>query len=150
MAGPTFGLDRAARRHEIRVEGALSAEAAVALGLLYESGLIWYATTVLDPIVRGWLGLLVALAVIQLGAGAAGLGSIMSPAQLFVYAIVTSVSVPCVATLAALRGEFGWRPALTMCGATLGIALADRGDPGPTVGDGLRVTTRRAVAQERY
>ena len=120
----------------------------VALGLLYESGLIWYATTVLDPVVRGWLGLpsvaglalvfaflrkelalqlLVALAVIQLGAGAAGLGSIMSPAQLFVYAIVTSVSVPCVATLAALRGEFGWRPALAMCGATLGIALAAGG-----------------------
>ncbi len=117
----------------------------VALGLLYESGLIWYATAVLDPVVRGWLGLpsvaglalvfaflrkelalqlLVALAVIQLGAGAAGLGSIMSPPQLFVYAIVTSVSVPCVATLAALRGEFGWRPALAMCGATLGIALA--------------------------
>jgi hypothetical protein len=39
------------------------------------------------------------------------------------YAIVTSVSVPCVATLAALRGEFGWRPALTMSGATLVIAL---------------------------
>jgi ferrous iron transport protein B len=120
----------------------------VALGLLYESGLIWYATAVLDPVVRGWLGLpsvaglalvfaflrkelalqlLVALAVIQLGAGAAGLGSIMSPAQLFVYAIVTSVSVPCVATLAALRGEFGWRPALAMCSATLGIALAAGG-----------------------
>ena len=120
----------------------------VALGLLYESGLIWYATTVLNPVVRGWLGLpsvaglalvfaflrkelalqlLVALAVIQLGAGAAGLGSIMSPAQLFVYAIVTSVSVPCVATLAALRGEFGWRPALAMCGASLGIALAAGG-----------------------
>lgn len=117
----------------------------VALGLLYESRLIWYATAVLDPVVRGWLGLpsvaglalvfaflrkelalqlLVALAVIQFGAGAAGLGSIMSPAQLFVYAIVTSVSVPCVATLAALRGEFGWRPALAMCGATLGMALA--------------------------
>jgi ferrous iron transport protein B len=117
----------------------------VGLGLLYESGLIWYATAVLDPVVRGWLGLpsvaglalvfaflrkelaiqlLVALAVIQLGTGVAGLGSIMSPAQLFVYAIVTSVSVPCVATLAALRGEFGWRPALAMCGATLGIALA--------------------------
>jgi Fe2+ transport system protein B len=39
------------------------------------------------------------------------------------YAIVTSVSVPCVATLAALRGEFGWRRALTMSGATLVMAL---------------------------
>jgi ferrous iron transport protein B len=132
----------------VRTAAPIMLVGSVALGLLYESGLVWYATAVLDPVVRGWLGLpsvaglalvfaflrkelalqlLVALAVIQLGAGAAGLGSIMSPAQLFVYAIVTSVSVPCVATLAALRGEFGWRPALAMCGATLGIALAAGG-----------------------
>lgn len=129
----------------VRTAAPIMLAGSVVLGLLYESGLIWYATVVLDPVVRGWLGLpsvaglalvfaflrkelalqlLVALAVIQLGAGAAGLGSIMSPAQLFVYAIVTSVSVPCVATLAALKGEFGWRPALAMSGATLGIALA--------------------------
>ncbi len=132
----------------VRTAAPIMLVGSVVLGLLYESGLIWYATAVLDPVVRGWLGLpsvaglalvfaflrkelalqlLVALAVIQLGAGAAGLGSIMSPAQLFVYAIVTSVSVPCVATLAALRGEFGWRPALAMCGATLGIALVAGG-----------------------
>ena len=43
--------------------------------------------------------------------------------QLFVYAIVTSVSVPCVATLAALAGELGWRTALAMCGATLALAI---------------------------
>jgi ferrous iron transport protein B len=117
----------------------------VGLGLLYESGYIWGATAVLDPIVKGWLGLpsvaglalvfaflrkelalqlLVALAVVQLGASAANLGTIMSPAQLFVYAVVTSVSVPCVATLAVLKSEFGWRPALAMSGATLVIALA--------------------------
>jgi ferrous iron transport protein B len=132
----------------VRTAAPIMLAGSVGLGLLYESGLIWYATAILDPIVRGWLGLpsvaglalvfaflrkelalqlLVALAAIQLGAGAAGLGSIMSPAQLFVYAIVTSVSVPCVATLAALRGEFGWRPALAMSGASLGIALAAGG-----------------------
>ena len=118
------------------------------LGLLYESGWIWGATAVLDPVVKGWLGLpsvaglalvfaflrkelalqlLVALAVIQLGSGAASLGSIMSPAQLFVYAIVTSVSVPCVATLAALRGEFGWRTTAGICASTLAIALLSGG-----------------------
>jgi ferrous iron transport protein B len=119
-----------------------------ALGLLYESGWIWGATAVLDPVVKSWLGLpsvaglalvfaflrkelalqlLVALAVIQLGSGAASLGGIMSPAQLFVYAIVTSVSVPCVATLAALRGEFGWRTTVAICGSTLAIALVAGG-----------------------
>ena len=120
----------------------------VVLGLLYESGLVWGAMAILDPVVKGVLGLpsiaglalvfaflrkelalqlLVALAVVQVGAGAASLGSIMTPAQLFVYAIVTPVSVPCVATLATLRGEFGWRPALAMSGATLVIALAAGG-----------------------
>ena len=94
---------------------------------------------------RGWLGLpavaglalvfaflrkelaiqlLVALAVIEFGAAAASLDTFLSPAQLFVYAVVSSVSVPCVATLATLAGEFGWRAALAMSGATIGIALA--------------------------
>ena len=107
----------------VRAAAPLMLIGSVVLGLLYQSGLIWGATAILDPVVKGWLGLpsiaglalvfaflrkelalqlLVALAVVQLGAGAAGLGSIMTPAQLFVYAIVTSVSVPCVATLAAL------------------------------------------------
>jgi ferrous iron transport protein B len=116
----------------------------IALGIAYETGAIWPVASVLDPIVIGWLGLpsvaglamvfgflrkelalqlLVALAVVQMGAVAASLDSFMSPAQLFVFAITTSVSVPCAATLAALKSEFGWRPALTMCAATLAIAL---------------------------
>jgi ferrous iron transport protein B len=129
----------------VRAAAPLMLVGSIVLGLLYQSGLIWGATAILDPVIKGWLGLpsiaglalvfaflrkelalqlLVALAVVQLGAGAAGLGSIMTPGQLFVYAIVTSVSLPCVATLAALRGEFGWRPALTMAGASLAIAIA--------------------------
>jgi ferrous iron transport protein B len=118
------------------------------LGLAYETGVIWPVARLLDPIVIGWLGLpsvaglamvfgflrkelalqlLVALAVVQLGATAATLNSFMTPGQLFVFAIVTSVSMPCAATLAALAGEFGWRPALTMLGTTLTIALAAGG-----------------------
>lgn len=120
----------------------------VVLGLLYEAGWIWGAAAILDPVVVGWLGLpsvaglalvfaflrkelalqlLVVLAVAVHGAGAASLGVLMSPAQLFVYAIVTSVSVPCVATLAALAGELGWRTAMAMSAATLGIAVVAGG-----------------------
>jgi Fe2+ transport system protein B len=36
---------------------------------------------------------------------------------------VTSVSVPCAATLAALSGELGWRTAVAMSAATLGLAV---------------------------
>jgi ferrous iron transport protein B len=120
----------------------------IVLGLAYETGTIWPAAKLLDPVVIGWLGLpsvaglamvfgflrkelalqlLVALAVVQLGATAATLSSFMTPGQLFVFAIVTSVSMPCAATLAALIGEFGWRPALAMLATTLTIALAAGG-----------------------
>jgi ferrous iron transport protein B len=116
----------------------------VILGLLYEGNLIWPAARVLDPVVVGWLGLpsvaglamvfgflrkelalqlLVALAVVHFGPAAASLDSFMTPGQLFVFAIATAVSMPCAATLAALRGEFGWRPTLVMCATTLAIAL---------------------------
>ncbi len=129
----------------VRAAAPLMLVGSVVLGLLYQSGLIWGATAILDPLVVGWLGLpsiaglalvfaflrkelalqlLVALAVVQLGAGAAGLGSIMTPSQLFVYAIVTSVSLPCAATFATLRSEFGWRPSLIMAGSSLAIAIA--------------------------
>ena len=118
------------------------------LGGMYESGLIWPIANVIRPVITGWLGLpavagvalvfsflrkelalqlLVALAVVQLGASAANLGTFMTAAQLFVYAVVTSVSVPCVATVAALTSEFGRRTALVMSGATIGIALAAGG-----------------------
>ncbi len=118
----------------------------IALGLAYETGLVWPATTILDPVVVGWLGLpsvaglalafaflrkelalqlLLVLAVGTAAAAAAGgsLGDLMTPAQLFVYAVVTSVSIPCAATLAALGGELGWRTAGAISAATLGLAI---------------------------
>lgn len=120
----------------------------ILLGFLYESHLVWSVAGVLNPVIVGWLGLpsvagialvfaflrkelalqlLVTLAVVQFGAGAASLGSFMTPGQLFVYAIVTSVSVPCVATLAALAAELGWRPAAAMSAGTLAIAIGAGG-----------------------
>ncbi len=114
------------------------------LGLIYESGLWVPLASILGPITETLLGLpaiagvaivfaflrkelalqlLLALAIVQYGAGAATLGGFMSSAQLFVFAIVVSISVPCAATLATLADEFGWRPALGMAGATLVLAL---------------------------
>jgi ferrous iron transport protein B len=120
----------------------------IALGIIYETGLIWPIKSAIAPVVEGWLGLpavaglalgfaflrkelalqlLVALAVVEFGAAAANLDAFMTPAQLFVYAIVASVSVPCVATLATLAGEFGWRAALTMSAASLAVAIGAGG-----------------------
>ena len=113
------------------------------LGLVYEAGWWQAIANAIGPAV-GWslglpaiagvaigfaflrkelaLQLLIAFAAIELG-HAAALGELMTPAQLFVYAIVTSLSIPCIATLAALRGELGGRAAAGIAGSTLALAL---------------------------
>jgi ferrous iron transport protein B len=128
----------------VRMAAPVMIVGSIALGLAYETGLIWPVASVLDPVVRGWLGLpsvaglalvfaflrkelalqlLLVLAVATMGAGVASLGDFMTPQQLFVYAVVTSVSVPCIATLAALAGELGWRTAVAISAGTLGLAI---------------------------
>jgi len=113
------------------------------LGLVYEAGWWQAVAAAIGPAVEWTLGLpaiagvaiafaflrkelalqlLIAFAAIELG-HSAGLGELMTPAQLFVYAVVASVSIPCVATLAALRSELGGRTALTIAGSTLALAI---------------------------
>ncbi len=114
------------------------------IGALYETGAIQPIETVLAPVSTGLLGLppvagialalavlrkelalqlLLTLAIARFGFGASSLLSFMTPGQLFVFAVVTGLSVPCVATIGALAGEFGWRQALVVSGATLATAL---------------------------
>jgi ferrous iron transport protein B len=114
------------------------------LGLAYETGAIEPVQAAIGPGVTWLLGLppvagialllaflrkelalqlLLVLAIAQFGAGATGLGSFMSAGQVFVYAVVTAVSVPCIATLATLADELGWRAAAAITGAVLGVAL---------------------------
>jgi ferrous iron transport protein B len=113
------------------------------LGLVYEAGWWQAIAGAIGPAVQWTLGLpaiagvaiafaflrkelalqlLIAFAAIQLG-HATALGELMTPAQLFVYAVVTTLSIPCIATLAALRGELGTRTALTIAGSTLVLAI---------------------------
>ncbi len=113
------------------------------LGLIYEAGAWQGIATAIGPGVEALLGLpaiagialvfaflrkelalqlLLVFAAVQLGRQAS-LGELMSPAQLFVYAVVSSVSVPCIATLAALRGELGTRAAAGISAGSLALAL---------------------------
>jgi len=114
-----------------------------ALGLVYEAG-AWQAVADLTgPATQALLGLpaiagvaiafaflrkelalqlLLVFAAVQLGR-TASLGELMAPAQLFVYAVVSSISIPCVATLAALRGELGGRTAAGLSLASVALAL---------------------------
>jgi ferrous iron transport protein B len=116
----------------------------LALGVLYESGLVWFLAAPLSPVVEGWLGLpavagltlifavlrkelalqlLVTLAIAQHGAGAADLLGFMDRGQIFTYALVNTLYIPCVATVAVLARELGWRRALLISGFTVAVAL---------------------------
>jgi ferrous iron transport protein B len=114
------------------------------MGALYETGTIWAFSAPLAPVVEGWLGLpsiagltllfavlrkelalqfLVTLALVQYGAGADNLLMFMTPQQLFVYALVNTLYLPCIATFAVLRKELGTRTALGIAGFTIGLAV---------------------------
>lgn len=118
------------------------------LGALYETGFVRLAERPLAPIIEGWLGLpavagltlifavlrkelalqlLVAMALVQYGAGAANLASFMTPAQLFTYALVNTLYIPCVATIAVLGRALGWKRAALISAFTILLALAAGG-----------------------
>lgn len=113
------------------------------LGVVYETGLWQGVAGAIGPATETLLGLpaiagvaiafaflrkelalqlLLVFAAVELGR-AASLGELMIPAQLFVYAVVSSISIPCIATLAALRGELGTRVAAGISVASLGLAI---------------------------
>jgi len=114
------------------------------LGALYETGVLWWLTVPLKPVVEGWLGLpavagltlilgtlrkelalqlLIAMAVVSIGAGATDLTSFMTPTNLFVYALVNTIAVPCVSTMAVLARQEGWARAGLVIGFTVAAAL---------------------------
>ncbi len=116
----------------------------MALGLLYETGWVWHLGTLLKPIVEGWLllpmvagltlvfavlrkelalQLLLVFAAVQAGGAVAGISSFMTTSQIVTYAIVNALYIPCVATIAVLGRELGWRRTAVICAGTIGIAL---------------------------
>ena len=116
----------------------------LALGALYETGVVWHLASPLSPIVEGWLGLpavagltlvfailrkelalqlLIAFAVVVYGSGAHDLLRFMTTDQLVVYAIVSCLYVPCAATVAVLARELGWKASAMISVGTIAIAL---------------------------
>lgn len=114
------------------------------LGGLYETGVMWRLTDVLAPVVEGWLllpsvagltllfavlrkelalQLLIAFAAVTVGAAAHDLTTFMSTSQIVTYAVVNSIYVPCVATIAVLGRELGWRRTAAISLGTVALAL---------------------------
>ncbi len=115
------------------------------LGALYETGWIWKLSGPMAPIMEGWLGLpavagltlifailrkelalqlLLTLAIVRYGPHTKSLLDFMVPSQLFVYALVNTIYIPCVATVAVLGKELGWRRAAGILVFTIALALA--------------------------
>jgi ferrous iron transport protein B len=69
------------------------------------------------------LQLLVALAMVKYGPSASNLLIFMTPLQIFVFALVVTIYIPCVATVAVLGRELGWRNALLIMAFTIILAL---------------------------
>ncbi len=116
----------------------------MALGVLYETGWIWDIGTVLSPIVQGLLllpmvagltlvfavlrkelalQLLLVFATVAAGGKVVSIASFMTTSQIVTFAIVNALYIPCVATIAVLGRELGWRRTALICAGTLGIAL---------------------------
>jgi Fe2+ transport system protein B len=59
----------------------------------------------------------------QYGAGGHDLLHFMTRQQIFVYALLNTLYIPCVATIAVLARDLGWPRALTISGFTVFLAL---------------------------
>jgi ferrous iron transport protein B len=105
---------------------------------LYAFGILSPINDALAPITVAWLGLpaisgiflifgvarkemvLLTLAVIM---GTENFGSVMTPVQLIVLALVSMIYIPCLATIFALASEFGWKKAIAMTLSEIGLAI---------------------------
>jgi ferrous iron transport protein B len=101
-------------------------------------GVLSLVESFMSPITVGWLGLPTAagvvlifgvlrkeLTLILMGTlmGTTNFAEILSPVQMFVFAFVVMVYVPCISTIATLVKEFGYRKALIISGVEIGVAV---------------------------
>jgi ferrous iron transport protein B len=102
------------------------------------AGLLDVIQGLLSPITVAWLGLPVAagvtlifgilrkeLTLILLGSllGTSNFATVLTPVQMFVFAFVVMVYVPCIATIGALVKEFGYKRAIVISAIEIGLAI---------------------------
>jgi len=55
--------------------------------------------------------------------GGMGIETLMTIRQMFIFALVTTLYVPCVATIVVLAREYGWKYTVALTLGTMGMAL---------------------------
>lgn len=114
------------------------------LGGLYETKYIWFITEPMNWLVQGWLGLpavagicllfgilrkelalqlLLTLAIMQYGSGVHNLLSFMTKEQIFIFALVTTLYIPCLATITVLARELSLKIAIYITLFTIALAI---------------------------
>ncbi|MDW8034087.1 MAG: ferrous iron transport protein B [Nitrososphaerota archaeon] len=107
--------------------------------LIEESGLLESINTVLSPITVIWLGLPEVvgvslifgilrkeLSLIMLASllGTADFSNVLTPIQMIVFTVVSMFYIPCIATIATLVKEFGWKKSFLITFSEILFALA--------------------------
>lgn len=109
------------------------------LKLIEFSGLLGSITAVLSPITVMWLGLPaitgvtlifgvlrkeLTLIMLAAFAGTTNFAEVLTSIQMIVFTIVAMFYIPCIATIAALVKEFGWKKAFFISVFEIGFAIA--------------------------
>jgi ferrous iron transport protein B len=89
----------------------------LSVGLL---GLPAFAATAL---IFGILRKEMALEILAVLAGTANFALVMTPLQMYVFAVVTTIYIPCVATIVILKHEIGWKDTVGIIAFTVSLAL---------------------------
>jgi ferrous iron transport protein B len=117
----------------------------MALGALYETGLVWKLEPIMAPVVQGWLmlpavagltllfavlrkemalQLLLVFAAVQAGGAVVSISTVMTTSQIVTYAIVNAIYIPCLATITVLGRVVGWKRTAFISMGTIVLALA--------------------------
>lgn len=109
-----------------------------AVQALYAFGALNPINAALTPITVWWLGLPVVAGILLIFGvvrkemtiltlavifQTTNFASIMTPVQLIVLALVSMIYIPCLATVFTIASEFGWKKALAMTVAEIGMAI---------------------------
>ncbi|MEM3381291.1 MAG: nucleoside recognition domain-containing protein, partial [Candidatus Bathyarchaeia archaeon] len=75
------------------------------------------------PLIFGVLRKELTLILLAELAGTTSFEQILTPIQMIVFTLVTMIYIPCIATIAALGHEFGWKKAAGVAAADISLAI---------------------------